>query len=105
MNGKLLAGGGHVHDGGVSVTLYKNNQPVCKSEMLYARKPGYISVIESKEGHEGHGAEPMVMKHISDASGCRNFGEIRKGDELYAVSVYNATLHPQVSAGGWKKRI
>lgn len=61
--------------------------------------------MEPEEGHEGHGAEPMVMKHISDASGCRNFGEIKKGDELYAVSVYNATLHPQVSVRGRAERI
>lgn len=93
MNGKLLAGGGHVHDGGVNVTLYRNDEPVCVSSMLYGRTPGYTSVME---GHPEHGIEPQKMQHISDASGCRNFGEIKVGDQLRAVAVYNSTLHPQV---------
>ena len=37
------------------------------------------------------------MEHISDVGRCRNFGEIKVGDELRVVSVYNSILHPQVS--------
>lgn len=79
--GKALLGTGHTHDGGVNLTIFKNNQPWCVSQMIYGRR---AEVVEPKSGNGGHAGHNMP--HISDAGTCRDFGDVKVGDELYAIS-------------------
>lgn len=67
------------------MTIYKNGEPICTSEMLYGRTPGF------KEGPDSHHPE---IQHISDAGACRNFGTIEPGDVLHAEANYDADTYP-----------
>jgi len=83
----LMYSTGHMHDGGVNMTIYKNNVPVCTSEMLYDRTPYFRSPAS---GHHGQFA------HISDSGACKNFAEIVPGDVLHAVAHYDADKYPMM---------
>ncbi|KAF2231815.1 hypothetical protein EV356DRAFT_578880 [Viridothelium virens] len=97
VSGKLLSALGHVHDGGVDVTVYVNGNPVCVSQQLYGRKPGYNSTMDmdsSTMSASGSALDSMARTHISDAGSCANFGEVNVGDELMIEAHYNTNLHP-----------
>lgn len=124
VSGKLLSAVGHVHDGGMDTTVYVNGKPVCVSQQIYGRKPGYNSTMDmtastaasgsSSSGFGGgllgmlsalgglggtSGLEKRQMQmgpttHISDAGACVDFGEVAVGDELTQSAHYNTNLHP-----------
>jgi len=64
VTGRLLYTNGHVHDGGTHTILYVNNKEMCKSVMLYNRRPGFAEAgSEGSMGHDmgamGHDMESM----------------------------------------------
>src|SRR5690606_38815414 len=42
INGKLLGGGGHLHDGGTNLTITNNGQQFCNSVAAYGTKPEFV---------------------------------------------------------------
>lgn len=95
--GALLYTYGHTHDGGASTTLYINDKPVCRSEMLYGTKPEYFEKNSTASSHSH--TSKMVSSggpdsnHISDVTSCVNFGILKKGDNVYVGATYNTSAH------------
>jgi hypothetical protein len=66
--GRIIAIGGHLHDGGIAVDVnYGPGKAFCSCKAKYAEKPEYIQAPGS--GH-GSGAHLAVIKHISSMSQC-----------------------------------
>jgi hypothetical protein len=97
-DGKMLYGVGHVHDGGTDVTLMQNDQAICRYNQLYAEAGGYQNLKTTGTAMGGMDMGSNVT-HISDAAVCRNFGTIKKGDNIKITAHYNADLHSQMKMG------
>lgn len=72
--GDILGTGGHVHDGGVKITVnYQQGKQLCTSNAGYAEKNEYVSGghtmggVQSKPGSHAHG---VASKHISSMTQC-----------------------------------
>ncbi|KAF1989519.1 hypothetical protein K402DRAFT_391095 [Aulographum hederae CBS 113979] len=85
VTGDLLSATGHVHDGGMMVTLALDGQTICSSPQIYGRRPHYT---------EGAGAMNPGLTHISDTGSCADFGQIRRGQRLTIRADYDTTRHP-----------
>lgn len=97
VNGTLQYLGGHEHDGGTDVVLYKNGQQVCISKQLYGhRRPGYGSMPKDLLMADMDPMDNMPDTHISDVGECVEFGTIKEGDKLQITANYDANLHPQM---------
>lgn len=76
VGGIIVDMGGHMHDGGVSMTGYRNGHPICTSKQLYDNQVR------------------LTDQHIVAAGMCKDAGEIRKGDVLWADAKYDPAIHP-----------
>jgi len=98
LSGTMLYATGHVHDAGTATAIYQNGKEVCVSTQLYGRTPEYIS--PEGAGHGGHkrrdGGGGM---HISDSCACRNFGQLRRGDDLVVEARYDTNSAPLAMHG------
>lgn len=81
--GRLLDTSAHLHDGGTHLIVYRNGEPICNSPVMYGRKEATREPAGSAHGG---------MLHISDAHVCRDFGEIKAGDELKVIAYYGTFL-------------
>lgn len=91
LSGRLLSAYGHMHDGGVDTTIYKNGEVVCVSNMTYGGDPAYVSGggMSDMPGMGGDSVE-----HLSEASVCQDFGDISVGDTLVIGAHYDTDAHP-----------
>jgi hypothetical protein len=83
--GPLLGTGGHLHDGGVDVVAYHNDQVICDSKATYGG-PGYVEPAGTMAGMD-------TMQHISKMSGCTNMGDLKVGDKIHITANYDFTKH------------
>ncbi|KAF1992296.1 hypothetical protein K402DRAFT_3214 [Aulographum hederae CBS 113979] len=90
-SGKLIFADGHEHDAGTHMNVYVNNKVVCKSTMLYGRRPGYTSAMGAGHADKRDGAMGM---HISDASVCKDFGTVKTGDRIHVEAFYDTNAYP-----------
>jgi hypothetical protein len=92
--------------GGEYTTVYVNNKAVCKSVQFYGTKPQFTEVGDVPNLNEPHGhgtghmgmvnssaPREMIRQHISQASGCVNFGILQPGDIIQVGATYNTTAH------------
>ena len=79
VDGPLVDGSAHVHDGGLDMVTYRNGEEICRSVQLY-----------------GQTTEP----HIIGQGACKMAGRIKKGDVLTAEVQYDATQHAVVMHNG-----
>ncbi|KAF1990265.1 hypothetical protein K402DRAFT_417724 [Aulographum hederae CBS 113979] len=113
VSGTLLYTNGHVHDGGTDTRLFINNKEVCRSTMLYGRRPGFMEAEGAMEGGmEGmEGMEGMKKRdgghgqHISDSSTCQDFGTIKTGDRMHIEAWYDSNKYPLMEHNGEKERL
>jgi len=82
VDGIILGTGGHLHDGGVSLEVLRNEKPLCDSVATYSRSAGGMGGMSSGSG-----------MHIQDMAQCGNLGPLRKGDKIGLVANYNFNLH------------
>jgi len=94
LSGPMLYATGHVHDGGTDTVILQNGREVCKSVQLYGRTADYMG-----EGHGGH-KKRAPSAHISDSCACRNFGQLRSGDNIQVVANYDTNKYPLAMHGG-----
>ncbi|KAF2019983.1 hypothetical protein BU24DRAFT_448354 [Aaosphaeria arxii CBS 175.79] len=80
ISGQLVDVGGHMHDGGLNMTAYRNGDPICSSVQLYNNQAS--------------------IQHIVAAGMCKNGGEIHKGDVLWADAKYDPSIHQLVFHNG-----
>jgi hypothetical protein len=107
--GRLIAMGGHLHDGGTHLTFNKNNVTICDFVATYGQNPAYIdggSMSMSDMSMKSSTSMPMSTStsmagmnmgtdtiHISSISTCDNVGTIGIGDVLSITAYYNSTEH------------
>jgi hypothetical protein len=72
--------GGHMHDGGLNLTAYKNGKPICASVQLY----------------DNQASKP----HIVAAGMCKTSGPVSTGDVLWSEAHYDPSMHSLVFHGG-----
>ena len=88
--GKLLGIAGHLHDGGVNVTISKNGRQACDSRAVYGGTPAYV---------EGSNSLHMPgMAHISKMTLCNGTPAnpvmaIVPGDKIDLAANYDMTQH------------
>ncbi|KAH7405670.1 hypothetical protein DE146DRAFT_778966 [Phaeosphaeria sp. MPI-PUGE-AT-0046c] len=80
VNGTMVDVGGHMHDGGLNMTMYMNGDPLCVSTQLY----------------DNQAAE----QHIVAAGICKDTGRVKDGDVLWADAKYDPNIHPLIIHGG-----
>ncbi|KAL1955726.1 hypothetical protein VTO42DRAFT_8124 [Malbranchea cinnamomea] len=100
VNGRLLSASGHVHNGGINTTIWKNGEPVCVSRQIYGRTPDFIAPPHDHGGGDGDGdhdhdhGNGEGKPSISDAEMCVDFGEVKVGDELLVSAYYDTDKYP-----------
>jgi len=68
-SGEILGMAGHLHDGGSSVEVMVNNQPICNSEAIYGEKPEYVYTMGNMN-MDMKGAMKAAKNHISTMTLC-----------------------------------
>jgi hypothetical protein len=96
--GHVLATNGHMHDGGISVDVFKNQEVICHSEPFYSK--GATSM-----GMSGHHSKrqikpavvvnPMESEHIGGQKPCTfNKGiKLKQGDTMHVQANYDFNKH------------
>jgi hypothetical protein len=87
-NATPIGVGGHLHDGGTKVEVYRNGEIVCTPEAFYDDLPEYRQASGSMGG----------LKHITRVSQCYNFAPIEVGDQWWIKAYYNLTEHPAMKS-------
>jgi len=83
----MIGTDGHLHDGGTSVELFRDNAQLCTSTAAYGQSPAYIEHMTAMPGM------PDTMTHISSMSGCKMMGNVATGDTLNIVANYDFKEH------------
>jgi len=105
-DGNVLGARGHLHDGGVKVSLFINDKFICASNAVYGDRAGESPAMAGKEGaSHGHGAEAQGgagIKTISFMSPCKGPYPVKKGDSMKLIAEYDLVKHPLRSTGSGK---
>jgi hypothetical protein len=87
LDGKVVGAVGHLHDGGVRMTLSVDGKATCSSNATYGGKPEYIQ--KSATGSHGHGA----LTHISEMGTCHGglfpHSRLQKNQSWYMKAEYD----------------
>jgi hypothetical protein len=105
-DGKVLGARGHLHDGGVKVSLYLNDKFTCASNAVYGdRADGDTGMGGGASGGSGHGHggdSGSSIKTISLMTPCKGPFPVKKGDTMKLVAEYDLAKHPLRSTGSGK---
>jgi len=77
--------GGHLHDGGVNVVIFKNGQLLCDSKANYKTE-------DSMSMEAGHSS--AAGRHISTIDGCASSDTVKAGDKFHIVVKYDFERYP-----------
>jgi hypothetical protein len=112
--GRITWMGGHLHDGGVHLTVNKNNKLLCDCIATYGQNPAYVdggsttTMASSMAGMSMGTSTSMPQStstgmagmnmgsdtvHISSISSCSNAGTIAIGDTLSVTAYYNSSKY------------
>ena len=91
-NGSVLGMSGHLHDGGVLLTVSENNRVICNVKPTYGATAGYID--GSPMMNMPMGNMPMDMTHLSNMSTCVYPGNFVIGDSFSISAYYNSSEYP-----------
>lgn len=89
-SGTIVGMGGHMHDGGVLLTVTNNGHVVCNFTPTYGATAGYMDGAPMNMTT----SYPMDMVHLSNVSYCTYPGTFKTGDQFNIDVYYNATAHP-----------
>jgi len=101
-DGKVLGARGHLHDGGVKVSLYLNDKFTCASDAIYGDKAEADSGMAGGHGHGGEAGATTGIKTISAMTSCKGPFPVKKGDRMKLVAEYDLAKHPLRSTGSGK---
>ncbi|KAF2117369.1 hypothetical protein BDV96DRAFT_644793 [Lophiotrema nucula] len=73
IEGEIVDVAGHMHDGGLYMTGYRNGHAICTSAQIYDNQ--------------------VSEQHIVAAGVCKEAGKVRKGDVLWADAMYDPHEH------------
>jgi len=93
--GTILESGGHLHDGGLNVVLFKNNEPFCDSVAQYAAGAGSGGHNHGKRQIDGGSYSNTDLTHIEEVKTCKFYDGIplQKGDILHIQANYDFNKH------------
>jgi hypothetical protein len=86
-DGDLIAMGGHMHNGGLSTEVYKNDVLICDSQATYEKGTGGGMRLRSR-------SMGAADEYLAKMSGCVMPGPVKKGDRFHIVAKYDFTQHP-----------
>jgi hypothetical protein len=101
--GTILQAGGHLHDGGLDVMLFKNNEMFCDSVAHYTS--GAASHHHGKRQIDGgNDYKNTDLEHIDSVQACRfpNGIPLAKGDIMHIQANYDFTKHKGMKNGEGK---
>jgi len=102
-DGNVIGARGHLHDGGVKVSLFINGKYKCTSDAVYGDKSGSDDGMGGMGGMSrgGGGKGASGIKTISKMTACRGPFPVKKGDTMKLVAEYDLKKHPlrQTSSG------
>ncbi|KAF2665986.1 hypothetical protein BT63DRAFT_46045 [Microthyrium microscopicum] len=105
-SGKILAAGGHLHDGGTLCRITKNSKKLCDFIPTYGLLPEYIDNIPMQMpdmaglGYIPH-KQSAVRKHISKMPLCYLPGDYSPGDKFGLISYYDLNAYePMIGSKG-----
>ena len=104
----IVADGGHLHDGGTTLDIQKNNETTCLCSAYYGQSAGYFDMpgtmyLMGDGDVDPFGeAEMDTMDHVSEITGCfLPTMMLEPGDELSIVANYDFTAHmPMLNTDG-----
>lgn len=85
IRGHILEASGHMHGGGIGMSVYQNAKELCYSQALYGDKNGHV--IE-----EGW-VDKNGKEYISNVGICQNLGWLEIGDILTGDAKYDSDAH------------
>jgi hypothetical protein len=98
-NFKAVYVGGHIHDGGTHIDIYKNNLLMCRCAATYGQNSMYeesasamdgMAVADNHQHRNNITAEVQSTAHISKISVCDGLGDFKDGD-VWQVKAYYDT--------------
>jgi len=103
-DGRVLGARGHLHDGGVRVSLFINEKYTCSSNAVYGDKSASSSGMGGKGMSSGKstGKSSAKIKTISSMTPCRGPFPVKKGDTMRLVAEYDLSKHPLRQTGSGK---
>lgn len=75
----LTVTGGHLHDGGIAIDIYQNDNRICEATPTYGSGAGGMS--------HGDG------EHIKSMTSCHLMSPMKPGDKFHLVAKYDLTKH------------
>jgi len=106
-DGRVLGARGHLHDGGVRVSLFLNEKYTCSSNAVYGDKSAHSEMGGMGMGASGGkskgkssapkpsaGKSSANIKTISSMTSCRGPFPVKKGDTMRLVAEYDLAKHP-----------
>jgi hypothetical protein len=97
--GRVVLGGGHLHDGGTNLTIDRNGQTVCDSVATYGGPAG--GGMDHGGGGMNHGGmNPGGGQHIIAMSPCPFDLTFDVGDMITIHGHYDDVKHPQMNHDG-----
>jgi hypothetical protein len=106
-DGRILGARGHLHDGGVKVSMYLNDKFTCASDAIYGDKAKSDtgmggSGMAGGHNHGGGGQSSTSIKTISSMTSCKGPIPVKKGDTMKLVAEYDLAKHPLRATGSGK---
>jgi arginase family enzyme len=90
--------GGHLHDGGVVLNIYKNNDIVCASHAKYESGGGHSHGRTVIEKRQANGPAPIGGEHIKEMTTCSGLGPVKKTDQIWIDADYDFNKHSKPSS-------
>jgi hypothetical protein len=87
--GQMLGVGGHLHDGGVILNIYKNNEVVCASKAKYGMGGGHAHGRRDLTKRQGTGPSSDGKAHIKEMTTCTQMGEVSPNDNIWIDAQYD----------------
>ena len=90
--------GGHLHDGGTVLNIYKNQEVICASKAQYGRGGGHahgrtVAERRSLSKRQGNGPSVDGKEHISQMSTCVMMGPVKASDNIWIDAEYDFNKH------------
>jgi hypothetical protein len=91
--------GGHLHDGGTVLNIYKNDDVICASHAKYGMGGGHahgrtVSERRSIAKRQANGPTSSDGKsHIQQMSTCSLMGPIKRSDQIWIDAQYDFNKH------------
>jgi hypothetical protein len=82
-----------LHDGGVVLNVYKNNDVICASKAKYGMGGGHHHGRRSLSKRQGTGPSADGKSHIAEMTTCSLMGAVSRSDSIWIDAQYDFNTH------------